>query len=488
MTRQKSSGAYMFKAIPLALVSSALISFFLLLNYYDDVLVPVWPDEILFIQPAQNLAEGKGMGTPVLDELLPSISQRTYWQPPVYFLALATWGALAGFDIGSIRLLSRVCGLGVLVLLWLLALRWGVHTPFALMCVVWTALDLSFQYNSNIGRMDTMSALWLMACLLTFTAYQRGEKSWQAGTAGFFAALATLTHFITIPAVLTLMLVLSWRKRWRDLLWFLSPLALGWGMWLIYAAQDWQSFLAQLGYQFARKAEAGLTGKLRRLLSTPSLGAFTINPPPIWFAFTLASVLMWLRMRKAMLLRRWQLASMLAICCSAGLGGEMWYIGWFAPFGYLVLSVWLHRGFQTNRQRFVLWGLCVLWCCYQGVRVGQALSSVQGLKTEISRFYAELTQVLPKDAQVLLLGFPDPSPALQQRRPDLRLIQLSPTPVPPESLKRTVRQSDFFVGLTREGQRHGVPLNKQVKEWHFHASSGSWAIGLYDLAGGGMTE
>jgi len=48
MTRQKSSGAYMFKAIPLALVSSALISFFLLLNYYDDVLVPVWPDEILF--------------------------------------------------------------------------------------------------------------------------------------------------------------------------------------------------------------------------------------------------------------------------------------------------------------------------------------------------------------------------------------------------------------------------------------------------------
>jgi 4-amino-4-deoxy-L-arabinose transferase-like glycosyltransferase len=243
--------------LDVVVVAFVIIGFVCLLSFYGYALLPFWPDEICFLQPAQNLAEGKGMGTPALDDLLPGISQRTYWQPPVYFLVLAVWGKLVGFDVMSSRLLSRVCGVGVLLLLWLLALRWGVCSQLALICIIWTALDLTFQYNSNLGRMDTMNAFWLMACLLAFTEHQRGGKIWQAAAAGFFGALATLTHFIAIPSVLTLGLVLAWRKRWRDLLWFSFPVLLGWGMWLIYAAQDWQSFWAQLCYQFARKGESG---------------------------------------------------------------------------------------------------------------------------------------------------------------------------------------------------------------------------------------
>lgn len=32
------------------------------------------------------------MSTPALDNLLPGVAQHTYWQPHVYFLALAAWG------------------------------------------------------------------------------------------------------------------------------------------------------------------------------------------------------------------------------------------------------------------------------------------------------------------------------------------------------------------------------------------------------------
>jgi len=471
--------------LDVVVIAFVIIGFVSLLNFYGYALLPYTADEICFLQPAQNLAEGKGMGTPVLDDLLPGISQRTYWQPPVYFLVLAVWGKLVGFDVMSSRLLSRVCGVGILLLLWLLALRWGICPQLALVCVIWTALDLTFQYNSNLGRMDTMNAFWLMACLLAFTEHQRGGKIWQAAAAGFFGALATLTHFIAIPSVLTLALVLAWRKRWRDLLWFSFPILLGWSMWLIYAAQDWQSFWAQLCYQFARKSESGFVGKLLHLLFLQALfpfsGVFAVNSPPVWLPLTLVSVLAW--KRRALPLCGWQLAFFLAVYCSASFGGELCYIGWFTPFGYLLLSLWFHQAFKENRWRSALVGLCLLWCSYQGFRVGQALSSVQGLKAEIDRFNLELVTVLPKGVQVLLHGLPDPFPTLQRLRPDLQLIELSPTPMQQEALKRTLRQSDFFVGITGYAQKCGVPLSKPIREWVFHAPCGFWLVKVYTLRG-----
>ena len=474
--------------LDVVVVAFVIIGFVCLLSFYGYALLPFWPDEICFLQPAQNLAEGKGMGTPALDNLLPGISQRTYWQPPVYFLVLAVWGKLVGFDVMSSRLLSRVCGGGILLLLWLLALRWGICPQLALICVIWTALDLTFQYNSNLGRMDTMNAFWLMACLLTFTEHQRGGKIWQAAAAGFFGALATLTHFIAVPSVLTLALVLAWRKRWRDLLWFSFPILLGWGMWFIYAAQDWQSFWAQLCYQFARKGESGFAGKLLHFsflqALLPLYGVFVVNSPPIWLPLTLVSALAW--KQRALSLHGWQLAFLLAVYCSAAFGGELWYVGWFTPFGYLLLSLWFQQAFKENRWRFALVGLCLLWCSYQGFMVGQALSSVQGLKAEIDRFNFELAAVLPKGVQVLLHGVPDPFPTLQRLRPDLRLIQLSPTPMPQEALRRTLRQSNFFVGLTEWGQGRGVLLSNSsepLKGWLFHTPLGAWAVKLHALGG-----
>ena len=77
--------------LDVVVVAFVIIGFVCLLSFYGYALLPFWPDEICFLQPAQNLAEGKGMGTPALDDLLPGISQRTYWQPPVYFLVLAVW-------------------------------------------------------------------------------------------------------------------------------------------------------------------------------------------------------------------------------------------------------------------------------------------------------------------------------------------------------------------------------------------------------------
>lgn len=467
-------------------IASVLAGFALLLNHYDCVLLPFSPDETCFLQPAQNLAEGKGMGTPSLDELLPGISLRTYWQPPVYFIALAAWGKLTGFDVLSARWLSRLCAIGVLLLLWITARKLHFPSWLALLCVLWTSLDLTFQYDSNLGRMDMMNSLWLIACLLAFTTYQQNGKTWQAAVAGLFGALATLTHFIAIPAVSALSLVLAWQKRWRDLIWFSIPIAVGWSMWLLYAAQDWQSFWLQLHYQFARKGEVGIGSKMFHLLFPQSIlplfGVFVVNTPPIWFPLMLVSLLAW--KRKTLPLSGWLLSFSLVVYCSAAFGGELWYVGWFTPFGYLLLGFWFRQAFKGVRRHLILAGLCLVWSGYQSAKVFQALSSVHELKREIDLFESELVNSLPKGSKVLLHSIPDPFPFLQQFRPDLQLVQLSPTPMPKKALKRILQQSDFFIGLREWGQGQGVPLMVEpAREWTFHTPLGAWKVGVYALKG-----
>jgi hypothetical protein len=104
-----------------------------------------------------------------------------------------------------------------------------------------------------------------------------------------------------------------------------------------------------LCYQFARKGESGFAGKLLHFsflqALLPLYGVFVVNSPPIWLPLTLVSALAW--KQRALSLHGWQLAFLLAVYCSAAFGGELWYVGWFTPFGYLLLSLW----FQSSLQR-----------------------------------------------------------------------------------------------------------------------------------------
>lgn len=465
----------------LALIGSSLL---LLLHCYGTVLLPFVPDESLFLQAAHNLANGNGMGTPALDDLLPGIAQRTYWQPPVYFLALAAWGSMTGFDVVAARWLSRLCAVGVLALLWLLARQWGLGRWAGLLCVLWTASDLAFQYNANIARMDMLSALGLTACLLAFTLYQRDGKEWQVALAGVCGALATLTHFITLPAVAVLGMVLCRRRRWRASVWFALPIAIGWLLWLTYAAQDWHGWSGQLAAQFIRKGASGLTPMALRLLflhsAMPLWGVFKTNALPLGSILLVGSlVAAW---RRNPLFSRWQIAALFATYTAAAIGGEFWYVGWWTPFGYLLLGRWLHAVDARWKPKVGLVVFCAALVGWQAVTVAQTLTSVPRLRDDVARFFAEVSSVLPKGATVVLHSVPDPFPVLQRVRPDLHLVQLSPTPMLPAALAHNFQRAQAFVGVTEWVKgRPGASLPPAQKAWRFHATEGTWVVHLHPL-------
>ncbi|MER3501618.1 MAG: hypothetical protein C4295_09150 [Candidatus Fervidibacterota bacterium] len=462
-----------------------IVTFLALLCYYGETMMPVIPDESLFLQPAQSLAEGQGMGTPALDDLLPGISQRTYWQPPVYFLALAAWGEAFGFTIASTRWFSRFCAVGVLLLLWAMAKRFGASNGLAFLCVLWTSLDLAFQYNANRGRMDSLNALLILGSWLALEAHRRDGKVWQALLAGFMGSLATLTHFLAIPVTALMAISLFWRKQWLACLAFLLPFGIGWGFWLLYAMQDWHGFVAQLLLQFARKAEetdfAGIAVKMLFLQSlVPLFGVFPVNTPPIWFALIAVSLWAWHRHR---LFGGAQVAMWVALYVAAALGGEVWYVGWFIPFGYLLLTVWANFLWAQSPKRQILLAIGILWGGFQSVQVVRVFSAIPSLKAETERFQKEIVKVLPPQAKVILHSVPDPFPTLRRVRPDLQLVQLSPTPMNPDTLQRLQEHYSFFVGIEDWGKsRTRLSLQPQ-KEWRFQVLDRGWVVKVCEVCG-----
>ncbi|MFN3420260.1 MAG: hypothetical protein ACK40X_00865, partial [Armatimonadota bacterium] len=306
---------------------------------------------------------------------------------------------------------------------------------------------------------------------------------WQAGLAGVFGARATLTHFIAIPTVLSLGLVLLWQRRGQALLAFVAPLILGWLLWLVYAAQDWQSWMGQLGLQFARKGEMFVLFIVPRILFMQSLlppfGVFPVNSSPLWFALIVVSILsIW---RKNSHLTGWQTICFLTAYIASALGGEMWYVGWWTPFGYLLLSLWLNATFTKLSKRSLLLVLCFLWVGWQLLKVNQALGSVPELKRDIDRFFAEVQTVFPENSTVLLHSVPDPFQVLQQSRDDLHLIQISPTPMEQEPLKRILSEVDFFIGVPLWAQRQDVNLPKATRGWIFRTTVGNWSVSLHQF-------
>ncbi len=424
-------------------------SFLAILWHYGGDFLPYWPDEALFIQPSKNLVEGKGMGTPFLDNLLPGISRRTYWQPPVYFLALGAWGSLFDFNLLSARWFSRILGVLGLLLLFALSRRWGLPPGVSLFCVLWTALDYRYQYNANVARMDILNFVFLLASVMAFTEGMKRQNNYAFLISGLFGALSVLTHLISVPVIFSLFIYLLVRRLWKQSFYFVLPLLLGILAWLIYALQDWTSFVGQLSLQFQRKGEYGLILILRRFLLP--IGLRTI------FSFLIFATLISLKSKHSPL-ADWQALVIGVAYLTEVVGVEMWYLGWFIPWGYLTIGMWgnslLKRWWSKNsRQRtkqklqIALLAMALLWSGYRAIKTWQFSIKVFTTRSDLAQFMDDLVHSLPEKSTVLTCSVPDPCLILARYRTDLKIYQLSPTPMQKEALDQLAKQADFFVGF-----------------------------------------
>lgn len=461
---------------------TAILAVFLITLYrYGDTWLVPWHDEVVIARLAQNFADGQGFCNDLLENILPGAEKRTYWQMPVYPLALSLWGKLFGFELNALRWFSRCAGVIALLLLFALAHWLRLPLWLCLFAVLWTASDLTFQFASNFARPEILCCCFLLASTIAFM-WDNVTSSLRHFFVGILMTVAVFTHPIAFPIWLVMALVLIWRRDGRSLALFSVPLFLGAAAWLFYAAQDWQIFLTQMRAHFAHKHYAPIV-YIYFLLGTTFWGVHHYLGVPLNAVLWLVPLILtfWMVWWHGLILPRWLLAITAALYGVVALGVEAWYPALFAPFGYLLLAALLShlskipsslisRPFPLIPHPLSLISLLIaflLWG-YQVSVVARHWQAAPKVRQEVTRFHKDLSDLLPSEAVLLVGSFsPDPTFHLLRHRPDVRLYQIMPLPMMSEKAFRKLRPHLTHLLMLKSLTKVRLLNGRPVKTWRF---------------------
>ena len=210
-------------------------------------------DEGFYGVPAHILSVTGAMRNPVLESAgvnyLRGIDRIFYWTAPMGIVLQAGAFKVFGFGLFVQRELSVVCGLGA-VLLWYLVLRRLVAERVAALAAVLLSVDFVFLSLASRGRADMISLFFAMAALAAYLHWRERSLALALAVANIACALSGMVHpnggiaAVASLIVLTLYLDRS-RLRWRHFAVVAAcygVLGLGWG-WYIAKAPD--LFVAQ---------------------------------------------------------------------------------------------------------------------------------------------------------------------------------------------------------------------------------------------------
>ena len=381
------------------------------------------PDESLCASIAWTLWTEGRLATDLLQGALPGIEHSVYWTPPFYYFVLAGWQGLFGPDLLSVRSLSLVLGLALIIILW--QRRRSVGAP------AWTAcglilFDPALQRAASMGRMD-MLAITLTVGSLTVLEVCRGRGR-DIG-AGMLAAAACLTHPLGAAAMASAGLTSLLRGR-RPLLLFLcgsAPLLLAWGL---YIAVDVATFVAQMQLQLEVKA-----GRARSPLDNlQRVAEFSGNVAPLMLASFLGGMAGLIAGRRELL--PWLIGAVCLVPVIL-LSGELIYPAYMAPFTAVGLGWWL---------RLSRWARRALLAAVLGLGVTLALDPppLAGIDPKYERYCNYLSDHIGPGHTVLFAILPDPWFGFQQRD-DLQLRLAPQIAIRSTQLDAYVRRADYVL-------------------------------------------
>ena len=247
--------------------TALILGFYLVLSLGTMFTVRPGTDESGYASPAYNLLYNGRMGTTIFElrGYMPlSMAERTYQQPPLYFLTLALWYRLVGFGLIQTRLLSVLSGFVALY-------SWNViaRSLFESANVAWivtglVSIDYFFVLGASQGRMDMMCAALGIAAIAVYLSRRKESFRTAMFWSHVLATMAVLTH----PAGLSYwfglaFLILYFDRRLlspKSVALAAVPCLIGGLSWGAYIAQDPKAFFDQLHvnlYINAHSFEAG---------------------------------------------------------------------------------------------------------------------------------------------------------------------------------------------------------------------------------------
>ncbi len=223
-----------------------------------------WWDEGVFADVSINLLHRGHLGSHVLYSYgyraWPQADRYTYWQFPLYLIALAGWFRLFTPTAESMRIFSVFWGCIYLFAWFLFVRKLGGSASLAwLVCTV-VALDYAYLSAASDGRMDMMCAALGQAAIAAFVALKDSSWSRAVFAAACFGAASLFCHPMgaLTNAMLVSVVILNSRKySWTGILKAAIPYLAGAALYGIYILQAPGVYIAQMraatGYRVSTK-------------------------------------------------------------------------------------------------------------------------------------------------------------------------------------------------------------------------------------------
>jgi 4-amino-4-deoxy-L-arabinose transferase-like glycosyltransferase len=434
---------------------------------------PVWPDEPVYAQPADNLIHHGKMSTPLMD-MLPGMTERTYWMPPLYFLYLCPFFAAFGTGIVVMRLSSVFAAVAGLVLLYAIGRRAGLGKFLAMFPPAVMAVDHVFLSGSLIGRMEMLT---LALVLVTLWQWLNRSPSWiRSFLCGLTAGLAALSHPMGMMAPLAVLageLIFPHGPRRRNLLAMIGGCLLVGLAWGAYILQDTASFIAQFSPMLARKA--GRHMPLEERLSTNLVlryGKDCAFAAVFWILGFAGLVVAAIKRKELWTVVVLQVVSFALISWSV----EIWYPVYMIPLSCLGVAFLLDFSQKLFDSRYgglaITMALVVVivvgWFAWENLsnirRIDRSRNGQFAAGTDYAEFCRQISDALPDGSRVILSSIPDPYFGLAGRK-DLKLQEFPAIPIDREKYQKNIESYDYVVtgkGISNEQLREFVSGHGEV--------------------------
>lgn len=416
----------------------AIIPFLLISNLLFLKDPPIWPDEALFIDTAKNLASTGKLASNLLGDTLPGFEEHAYWTPPFYLYLLGGVIKVFGEGIEIARVLSLALGLGSLVFIFLIAKYLFCSSVFAFLAVLLISFDIWFSKTARLVRMDILAFFFLLAACLFFLLAQNRAKFLSLRLyvlTGLFSGLGLITHPLgaIAPLLVTILLLFnlsSWKKKTVELGVFLLPQIFIVSWWLLSMKGSLDIFLTQYQLQLARKAQEAPF--------VLSIFQENFSWKLIFFIYICLTACLALQIKK---LKKWgDIFILTGLVISSTIliwGKEMWYLLYFQPFIVLAALSLVKNSQSTLKMIFVM--LALTWAV---LNLNLTFSQVNNSNYYL--FTQKIKESLPEGSIILLSSIPDPYFGLVDQK-SFTLYEFPPVPIPFESYKKLLDQTDFMV-------------------------------------------
>lgn len=231
-----------YLGILLIAILPLIISFKLL--YLKDP--PIWPDEPVFYDMAKNLTTYNSLGARIYSGTTSDVQNTGLGYPPLYFYTLSFWTDIFGSDIETIRTLSLIFGISSLVVFFFLSKALFKNNYLALLGTIILSLDIFFARSSRTGRMEITTFFFMLLSFLFYILAKDKKRNIFYFLAGITSGFAILNHpmgFIAPIIISTNILitgnnlkneqVLSFGKKFYQLLFFIIPIIFFLPFWVL---------------------------------------------------------------------------------------------------------------------------------------------------------------------------------------------------------------------------------------------------------------